>query len=186
MPRDTSALPVQGPDNGTGNPILVTTTAAETVRTNLVQIAGVGVQTGAAGTQRVSIVDTNGSSIVAATAGDVVNSLQIAQPGGNIQHDTAAANTAVVVTYAAVAGQQRRLKHLSVFFEGANAAVQLTAVWGGVTRIILPVPAGQNTILQLNLPDKGVGSGAADALVITLPAGGAGVIGRVNSSVDTW
>lgn len=186
MARDTVALPIQGSDNGTGNPILVTTTATETVRSNLVQVAGNAVVTAAAGVQRVSVVDTFNNNIQTSTTGDTAGATRAARDSSTAVETTGAVNTNTVFTLAAVAGQQRRLNVLSMWFEGANAAVIATVDWGGTVRMRVPVPAAQNSLLQVNLPEGGIGSGAAQALTITLPAGGAGTTGHLNTSILTW
>lgn len=186
MPRDTSALPIQGPDNGSGNPILVTTTSAETVRSNLVQVVGDAVVTAAAGVQRVGIADSSNDPIAAYTTGDAANALQVDQEGNVSARDNPAANTDAVITIAAVAGQRGRISSITFNYFGANAASTFTITDGGVQRFNISVPANQNSIVHLEFPNGGLRSSVNSALVVTLPAGGAGVSGNLNVTSKTF
>jgi hypothetical protein len=137
----------------------------------------------AAGT--VGIVGTDASTVTAWTTGDYNNSLRVAVPGSTPQSTAGAANSAVTITYAAVAGQRHRLTHLSVYYTGTNTAQTLTVQDGSTTILSVPVPANQNTLLSVPLPDGGIQGSVNQNLVITLPAGGGGVTGTVNSAKTT-
>lgn len=101
-------------------------------------------------------------------------------------HTTAAANTAVVRTYAAVAGQSHRLTSLSSSWSGVVPTVGLITVQDGATTILeLDVPLALNTLIAIPLPVGGIIGTANTDLVITLAAGGAGAIGKLNTSKMT-
>jgi hypothetical protein len=96
----------------------------------------------------------------------------------------AAANTAVVVTIVAAAGKRHRLTGLSFAFSGANVAGTLT-VEDGAGNFVLraPYPASQTVLYNVPLPPGGIRGGVNTALIITLPAGGAAIVGTINTAV---
>lgn len=91
---------------------------------------------------------------------------------------TAAVNTAVVVTVAAVAGQSVRITELSVSYNTAPTGGLLTVVVNAVTVLQLDITAAGPTAVPL--PAGGLECQAGQSAVITLAAAGAAVAGRVN------
>jgi hypothetical protein len=91
---------------------------------------------------------------------------------------TAAANTAVVITIAGVAGQAICINALSASYSVAVAGGLLTIVVNGVTIYQIDITAiGPVTI---PLPDSGIECALGQNAVITLAAGGATAIGKLN------
>jgi hypothetical protein len=131
------------------------------------------------------INDALGNPIDAFTTGDYNTSLKVAVNGSTPQSTTGAANSAVTITYAAVAGQRHRLTSLSVYYSGASTAQTLTVQDGGTTMLSVPIPANQNTLLNIPLPDGGIQGSVNSAMTVTLPAAGAAVTGTVNSAKMT-
>lgn len=111
---------------------------------------------------------------------------QTAQWPATPAHTTAAANTAVVRAYAAVAGQRHRLHLLGVSWSGAAATVGLLTVTDGATTILaVDVPLAMNTPHWIPLPEGGIWGSVNTAMTITLSAGGAGAIGKLNTAKIT-
>jgi hypothetical protein len=120
---------------------------------------------------------------VALGAGTATGSAPSTLTGATPIAATAAANTAVVVTLAALPGVSYRLDALSVGYAVAVAGGQVTVTFGGVTVLQLPITAiGPVTI---PLPDGGLQTAVNQAIVITLAAGGATSIGFVNAATFT-
>ena len=121
------------------------------------------------------------------TAGDLVDVDIAESPAATPVHTTAAANTAVVRTYAAVAGQRHRLVALSCSFSAAAATTGLLTVedGAGTTVFSVDVPLAVNTPFVAQLPDGGIQGSVNTALIITLAAGGAGAVGKVNTAKVT-
>lgn len=95
---------------------------------------------------------------------------------------TAAANTAVALTYAAVAGRQHVIGDLIVSYSGAPTGGNLKVEDGsGNTVFQVDIVAAGPTILPLELPRMGSPN---TALIVTLAAGGSGVVGKIN--VGHW
>jgi len=113
---------------------------------------------------------------VGATAGTV----PVTQTASTPVSATAAINTAVVVTIAAVAGQSVRLTALSVSYNSAPTAGALTVVVNAVTIMQLDITATGPTVIPL--PDGGLECAAGFSCVITLAAAGAAVTGKVNAA----
>jgi len=94
------------------------------------------------------------------------------------QSATAAANTAVVITVNGVAGQRIRINALSVSYSVAVAGGLLTVVVNAVTIFQIDITAiGAVTI---PLPDGGIVCATGQNAVITLAAGGATSVGKLN------
>ncbi len=91
---------------------------------------------------------------------------------------TAAANTAVVVNIAAVAGQTIRITHLSASYSGAPAGGNINVVVNAVTIFQLDIAGIDLQVIPL--PPGGIICAAGFAAAVTLAAGGVGVIGKLN------
>lgn len=118
--------------------------------------------------------------------GDLTDVLVSESPGSNPTHTTAAANTAVVKTYAAVVGQRIRLTSLSCSFSVATATGGLLTVQDGATTVLaIDVPLAANTPFTAVLPDGGIQGSVNTAMVITLAAAGGTTVGKLNTSVVT-
>lgn len=96
---------------------------------------------------------------------------------------TAAANTQVQITVNGVAGQTIRLTHLSGSYSAAPTGGTLTVVVNGVTVYQADITAGGQFVIPL--PDGGLQCQAGQNAVITLTAGGAAVVGRLNVTSHT-
>jgi hypothetical protein len=98
------------------------------------------------------------------------------------------ANTAAVVTFGAVVGQQHRLTFLSYSVSGTPVAATTLTVTDGTTTYtwdVLAVAPGTNPATTISLPPGGVKFVVGAALTITLGALGAGISGRVNAAKVT-
>lgn len=93
--------------------------------------------------------------------------------------ETSAADTAVAITYAAVAGIAHALHSLIVSYSGGTATGELKVEDGaGVTVFSVVLPAAGIHIIPFDSPLCGSKN---TALVITLAAGGTSVIGKINA-----
>ena len=93
----------------------------------------------------------------------------------------AAANTAVVLTYAAVSGRLNAIGQLIVSYSGTPTGGNVKVEDGaGNTVFQVDIVAGGPTIIPLD--DDPILGSANTALIITLAAGGAGIVGKVNAS----
>lgn len=102
------------------------------------------------------------------------------------RHTTAAANVAVVQTIAAVAGQQHRLSALSVSFTGATGTAELKVENGvGTTVFSVDLVLTAGATYDVTFPEGGLAGSINTAMIVTLAAGGAGAIGKVNTSANT-
>lgn len=119
-------------------------------------------------------------SLIGATGGTAPVNL----PPNTAVSATAAANTPVVITIAAIAATAIRLTALSFGYSVAAGTGLLTVVSNGVTLLQLPVAAllGFGSI---PLPDGGLEGNPGSSMVITLPAGAATAVGAVNVSYYT-
>lgn len=89
----------------------------------------------------------------------------------------AAPNTAVTATYAAVPGQRHRLTLCSWSYSAAPTAGRLTVVDGATTVVDVDIAAtGQGA---LPLPPGGIVGTTNQAMVVTLAAAGAAVVGKL-------
>lgn len=130
---------------------------------------------GVPATRAVVLVDGEGA-ILASDGG----ALSSNTPGATGQHSTAAANTAVVQTIAAVAAKSHRLVALSLSYSAAPTGGKITVADGASTILELDVTAGGP--LSVPLPAGGLKGSVNTAMTVTLAAAGAGVIGKVNTS----
>lgn len=101
------------------------------------------------------------------------------------QHATAAANTAVIVTLPATADVMHVLAAAHVSYSGAPTGGKLTIAVGAAPTTIYEVDISAAVPPPFNFaggPDCfGVhGSKVNEQMVITLAAGGAGVVGKLN------
>ena len=88
-----------------------------------------------------------------------------------------AANTAAVVTLAAVAGRRNVVYQVAASYSATPTGGRLTITDGGVTVLDVGISAGGLTNLVL---DPGLAGGPNAEVVATLAAGGSGIIGRLN------
>lgn len=112
-------------------------------------------------------------------AGTGSGAVPVQETPSNPVSATAAANTAVVITIAAVAGQTIRLTHLSWSYSAAPTAGAISVVSNAVTQFQLDDPT--LTDVPVPLPPGGLIMPLGFAVVITLAAGGAAVIGKLNA-----
>ena len=92
---------------------------------------------------------------------------------------TSSSNAAGAITYAAVAGMRHALHSLTVSYSGGTATGELKIEDGAgntVWSVVLPA-AG---VYHFDFPTPLQGS-KNTALVVTLAAGGSGVVGKVNA-----
>lgn len=87
------------------------------------------------------------------------------------------ANTAVSITYAAVAGQRHRLTFLGYSYSAAPTAGRITITDGATT--ILDIDVSSSWEVFANLLPGGIVGTVNSAMVITLSAGGAGIVGKI-------
>lgn len=116
--------------------------------------------------------------------GDGLGVAMTMQPSSAAAHTTAAANTAVVKTYAAVASQKHRLTALSCSWSGTAPTVGLLTVEDGSGNTIwsADVTLALNTPQSINLPPGGLAGTTNTAMIITLAAGGASAVGKLNTA----
>lgn len=119
----------------------------------------------------------------AAYGTDLPGALQAASPASDAVTDTAAANTQVQRTYAAVAGQRHRLTMLAVSYSAAPAGGRIQITDGGTLRLDLDITAAGTTTVPI--PAGGIRGAVNADLVLTLSAGGAAVIGKISSAKVT-
>lgn len=90
---------------------------------------------------------------------------------------TAAANTAVNKTYAGAAGKRHCLSKIDWSYNGDPTAGALTVTSGGVTIYSIDITKGGPGPLSFANPIMGE---PGEAVVVTLAAGGSGVVGKLN------
>lgn len=97
---------------------------------------------------------------------------------------TAAANTAVVITYAANANRRHALSQVIVSYSAAPTGGNLTIEDGAGTTVfdVAITSAGPTTIIF----DPPIGGTANTAMVITLAAGAGAVVGKLNARHFTY
>lgn len=100
--------------------------------------------------------------------------------GGQNANATAAANTAVVATFAAVAGMRHTLTGCTVSYSAAPTGGRLTVADGGATVYDVDIIAGGPTAVPL--PANGIAGAPGNAMTVTLAAAGAAVVGKLNTS----
>lgn len=113
-------------------------------------------------------------STIGGTSGTVPVNLPPSTPASA----TAAVNTNVVITIAAVAGQSVRLNALSAGYTGTPVGGTITITSNGVTLFQGPFLA--TTLTGIPLPDGGIEGASGFSMVITLLAAGAAVAGSLN------
>lgn len=89
-----------------------------------------------------------------------------------------ASNTAAVLTYSAVAGKRHVLDGVTWSYSGAPTGGRITITSAGVTVFDVDVTAGGPGYLPFPRPLAGLVNAA---LVVTLAAGGSGVVGKINA-----
>ncbi len=126
-----------------------------------------------------------GLQVLAQPAGvtDLSGRLLATDEPSDVTAATAAANTAVVTTYAAVAGQRHRLSWLAFSYSAAPAAGRLTVTDGGATILDLDTLTLQESAIPL--PPGGLQGSVNQPMVVTLAAGGAAVVGKLNTAKFT-
>ena len=118
--------------------------------------------------------------------GDGLGAQLAAQPSSTPAHTTAVANTAVVRTYNAVVGQAHRLTVAGVSWSAAAATVGLLTVQDGATTVLsVDVPLAVNAPYVVILPPGGIKGTINTALTVTLAAGGALSVGKLNTAKIT-
>ena len=115
-----------------------------------------------------------GSLTVDAVTGNQVVEL----PPNTPQSSTAAANTAVTVTVAGVAGSRIRITAVSFSYAGVTTTGLLTITVNAVVILQLTPPSAG--IYTVPLPDGGIVCAAGFSAVCVLAAGGAASVGSLN------
>jgi hypothetical protein len=121
---------------------------------------------------------------------DVASVTQVASdaPAAN----TPAANTAAVLTFAAEPGKSHRLTFLAYSYDRPNVAIgRLTvndATLGNILDVDIPIAAAtaplQSPVI-VPLPPGGIQGTPGAAMVVTLAAGGAAVVGKLSAAKVT-
>lgn len=91
--------------------------------------------------------------------------------------DTAAANTAVVRTFAAVPGQIHRLTALAWSYSAAPTGGRILVQDGAATRLDLDITAGGQA--PDAMPPGGIQGTVNTAMTVTLAAAGVGIVGKL-------
>lgn len=117
-------------------------------------------------------------------SGDVVGTGSAMQPSSVPTSQTSGANAANTVTYGAVVGQKHRLTLLGVSWSGAAATTGTLTVTDNATVVLnVDVPLTLNQPFFVPLPPGGIVQAATNtALTITVAAGGAGAISKLNTA----
>lgn len=97
---------------------------------------------------------------------------------GSANLNVPAANTAAVITYAAVAGQFHAFRGVAVSYSAAPTGGRLTVSDGGTTVMDLDITAGGVTVVTFEGLQRQAAANAS--LVFTLAAGGGGIVGKLN------
>jgi hypothetical protein len=113
--------------------------------------------------------------------GDGVGVAQAMQPSSTPSNNSPAANTAAVLTYAAVAGQRHRLTMMMASYSAAPTGGNLLVTDGGAGAFAVDTNAA-GPLPPAPMPAGGIQGSVNAAMVITLAAGGAAVTGRVNAA----
>lgn len=90
------------------------------------------------------------------------------------------ANAAVALTLAAVAARRNGVKSIVVSYSAAPTGGRLTVTDAGATVLDIDIIAGGP--FQIPLPDGVQNLAVNTALVFTLAAGGAAIVGKINLS----
>ncbi len=97
-------------------------------------------------------------------------------------NSTAAANTAVVQTFAAVVGESHRLAFVAVSFTGGTGTGTLTVADGGTTIYQIDLVLVIGTPFQITFPLGGLGGTINTAMTVTLAAGGTLAVGKLSTA----
>jgi hypothetical protein len=208
MARDVAATCIQGPDNGTGNPIPVTATIGANSSVNLNQVGGAAVTTNAAGQQLTAsnLVQVNGVTapgsngnvpvelrtstnvVLVAVQADAIsgNALEVVQAASVPVNQVSATNASNTITIGAVASKSNRLTHLSFYFIGNNTAQTVTVSDGGGTIWRFDLPANANSLINAGLPAGGIRCAINSSLAISIPAGGAATNSVINMAYQQY
>jgi hypothetical protein len=185
MPRDPFAQTMQGPDNGSGNPLAVTATMSGTGNVNVAEVGGDGLQVISGPSQTLHVVPTNVLGINGYRFGpfnDDFNAIPITGYGCNAQSVVSAANAAAVLTIpSSGALHYNALVNLLYNYDGNNAGGVLTVHNTNPGDLSFWVPANQQALQFLALGNFGVFAFLNSDVVITLPAGGAGIHGYLTA-----
>lgn len=100
--------------------------------------------------------------------------------GGQNASATAAANTAVVATFGAVAGVRHTLVGCTVSYSAAPTGGRLLVQDGAATVLDVDIIAGGPT--PIPLPANGITGTPGNAMTVTLAAGGGTAVGKLNTS----
>lgn len=129
-------------------------------------------------------VDTSGNLLTAAGSVGPGGAVAVSSSSGNV------ANASAVATLAAAAGKTTYISGFTITGGGATAASLVTAtlvgLLGGTASYTVAVPAGATlgfTPISVQFNPPLPGSAVNTALVLTLPALGAG---NTNASVSAW
>lgn len=95
---------------------------------------------------------------------------------------TAAANTSVALTFAALADRCHVIFRIDWSYDGSPTGGSLTITDGGTDMLVLAITAAGPDSIEFDPPKK---AKLNSAVVITLAAGGAGVVGKLNVTQAT-
>jgi hypothetical protein len=112
------------------------------------------------------------------TDGTVANQLHSEAVEAAADYATAAAATAVVVTYAAAVALRHVITGVSVSYSAAPTGGKLTITDAGVTIFEVDILLGGPTTIHFFTPKKQ--AAVNTALVVTLASGAGAVVGKVN------
>jgi hypothetical protein len=113
--------------------------------------------------------------------GDGPGVAQAMQPSSTPSNNSPAANTAAVLTYAAVAGQRHRLTMLFASYNAAPTGGNLNVTDAATTVLSLDTIAA-GPLPFADLPPGGVQGSVNSAMVSTLVAAGAAVTGKISAA----
>lgn len=118
------------------------------------------------------------------TAGDGVGTAAAMQPSSLPTEQTSAANTVNTITYGGVASQKHRLTMCVVSWSGAAATTGTLTVTDNATVVFsVDIPLALNTPYAVPLPPGGIVQAAVNtSLAISVAAGGAGAISKLNTA----
>lgn len=118
-------------------------------------------------------------------AGDGLGTTAAMQPSSaGTAPQVSAANASAAWNAAGVAGQAHRLTMLTVSYSGAPAGGRVL-VWGSVGGNYIDLDITASGVSSIPLPPGGLKAAAGETLNITLYAGGAGVVGKLNAAKVT-
>jgi hypothetical protein len=182
MARDNTALTIQGPDNGSGNPIAVIGGGSGgTVTADITMLGTSPIRQDEPGAITTVFSDPNAQIVymagVTSTAGPQVPVLAPPSfPGFAIS----AANAAVSYVQPSVGSDKVTLSLISIQFDGANAQTTFQ-VFDGATKVLdFVVPASTIAPWFIQIPNGGLTGSNGNTVTLTLGAGGAGIVGRIN------